>query len=81
MGRGVKLGGGMGIVVVIAALFLGQDPGQILGMLGGGQTTAPAPRKPRWWGALPDTQGVRQPRSWSHPIWPCSMSSQRGFAT
>lgn len=47
MGRGVKFGGGMGLIVILGLLFLGGDLGQILGMLGGGgapvpqQTTSP----------------------------------------
>ena len=35
MGRGVKLGGGVTIIAIVAALFLGQDPGAILSILDG----------------------------------------------
>ena len=44
MSRGVKVGGGMGVVILLAALLLGQDPGQILGMLEG--TPQPASPQP-----------------------------------
>lgn len=40
--RGIKLGGGMGILLLLAVIFLGGDPIQLLGMLGGGGG-APAP--------------------------------------
>lgn len=35
MGRGAKLGGGATILAVVAALLLGQNPGDVLSMLGG----------------------------------------------
>jgi predicted metalloprotease len=34
--RGIKLGGGMGILLLLVVIFLGGDPIQLLGMLGGG---------------------------------------------
>lgn len=40
MPRGVKFGGGMGIIVVLGLLLLGGDLGQILGVLGGGGGTS-----------------------------------------
>jgi predicted metalloprotease len=41
-GRGFKFGLG-GIVVLIAGYFLGVDPGLIMGLLGGGTSSAPEP--------------------------------------
>ena len=38
--RGIQLGGGMGLLIVIVLLLLGQNP---LGLLGGGEGPAPAP--------------------------------------
>ena len=40
--RGIKLGGGMGILLLVAVVFLGGDPIQLLGMLGGGGGAPPA---------------------------------------
>jgi len=34
MGRGVKLGGGLTILAIVAALLLGQDPASIVNILG-----------------------------------------------
>jgi predicted metalloprotease len=43
MGRGVA-GGGIGVVLIaVVAMFLGVDPSMILGLLGGGGPTGPAP--------------------------------------
>ncbi len=42
MPRGVKLGGGVGILALVAALLLGQDPTQILSMLAGGGAGGPS---------------------------------------
>lgn len=41
--RAAGLGGGMTILVFVAALFLGVDPSQLLGLLGGGQSVQQAP--------------------------------------
>lgn len=45
-GRGFKLGGGMTLIIVVVALFLGQDPVQVLNLIGGfsdvGTSTAPS---------------------------------------
>ena len=38
MGTGVKIGGGMTIIALLAGLLLGQDPRALLQMIGGGQT-------------------------------------------
>ena len=50
-GRGVKLGGGVTIIVLVIGLFLGADPLQMLNMLGniesgstGSQTSQPVPK-------------------------------------
>ncbi len=43
MGRGVKLGGGVTIIAIVAALFLGQDPGAILSILDALQQQTGAP--------------------------------------
>ena len=43
MCRGVKLGGGVTIIAIVAALFLGQDPGAILSILDGLQQQPGAP--------------------------------------
>ena len=45
--RGIKLGGGMGILLVLVVMFLGGDPIQLLGMLGGGVGAPPAGQQPR----------------------------------
>ena len=45
-GGGLKIGGGLGLLIVLAVVLLGGDPLQFLGALvgdGGGGTTAPAP--------------------------------------
>lgn len=41
MPRGVKMGGGMGILLLLAVVLLGGDPMQLLGMLGGGPSGPP----------------------------------------
>ena len=41
MGPGIKLGGGMTLIVILIALFLGQDPMALLSMLSGGGGVAP----------------------------------------
>jgi len=41
MGRGIRLGGGATIILVLAALFLGADPGQLIGMLEAPQNSVP----------------------------------------
>lgn len=35
-GRGIKMGGGMGLILILVVIFLGGDPIQLLGLLGGG---------------------------------------------
>lgn len=46
MGRGTKMGGGMALLAVVAALIFGADPSQIIGMMGGGgEVSSPAPRQ------------------------------------
>lgn len=42
-GGGAKMGGGAVLLLVIAGLFLGGDPSSLLGMLGGGGLSGPAP--------------------------------------
>ncbi len=37
MGRGVAMGGGVGILAIVAAMFFGVDPALVTGILGGGQ--------------------------------------------
>ncbi len=48
MGGGLKIGGGMGLVVVLAVLLMGGDPSQILRLLSGGAQgpASPAPAGP-----------------------------------
>lgn len=46
-GRGVKIGGGIGLVVVIIGALMGADVGQLLGLTGGGGGgSAPVERSP-----------------------------------
>jgi predicted metalloprotease len=53
-GRGIRLGGGMGLLIVIVLLLLGQNP---LGILGGaGEPRAPAPAPPVDSGAVRDQE-------------------------
>ncbi len=44
MPRGIKLGGGLGLLALVAVLFLGGDPTQILNMLAGGGSMSPPPQ-------------------------------------
>ncbi len=45
--RGVKVGGGMVVLALLAALLLGEDPGQVLDLLGGdGQASLQQPAPP-----------------------------------
>ncbi len=46
MGRGLKLGGGAGIVLLVAFLLLGGDPGQLVSILEGGGALAPPVSQP-----------------------------------
>jgi predicted metalloprotease len=41
VGRGIKLGGGATVLLLLAALFLGADPGQLVGMLETPQSSVP----------------------------------------
>ncbi len=42
--RGVKFGGGFGLLALVAVLFLGGDPTQIINMLAGGGSMSPQPQ-------------------------------------
>ena len=84
--RGVKLGGGMGILLLLVVIFLGGDPIQLLGMLGGGGG-APAPgRQPPTQSSAPapdeDAQFVSAvlaytEDTWSHLFQQAGMAYQR----
>src|SRR4051812_34763450 len=43
-GAGIKLGGAGAVIIALVAMFMGVDPGQLLGMLEGGPTTASVDR-------------------------------------
>ncbi len=45
MPRGIKFGGGLGLLALVAVLFLGGDPTQILNMLAGGGSMSPQPQR------------------------------------
>ena len=61
---GVKIGGGMGLLLMLVVLLLGGDPSQILRLLGGA-ASAPSAPAPSQSGAQPaDEMGISSALSW-----------------